>query len=73
MTAFVITEKLNVNSAREGYEVEAARLTVAKIIATKRQVFVGTTLTIEDKQGNLLAVKKYGKWDGDGMNKIFEK
>lgn len=62
MTTYKITEKQNENSTREGYLVKAKSLKSAKIIASKRQAFFGTVLTIESENGSLLTTKVSGIW-----------
>lgn len=63
MQAYIITEKQNVNSIREGYAIEAKSLKAAKTHASKNQVFQGTVLTIEAANGGLIAYKENGKWN----------
>ena len=60
-TTYIITEKQNLFSTREGVAVEATSLTSAKRIASKDQVFNGTVLTVESQSGALLAYKEAGK------------
>ncbi|UYF78224.1 hypothetical protein [Acinetobacter ursingii] len=61
-TTYTITEKQNLNSQREGTQVECSTLTAAKRLASKNQAFHGTTLTIECN-GSLIAYKNNGqKW-----------
>ena len=61
-TLFTITEKQNLNSHREGTQVQCASTTAAKRWASKNQAFHGTTLTIECN-GNLIAYKNDSqKW-----------
>ena len=62
METYIITEKQNMASAREGNKIEAANLAAAKRAATKMQVFRGTVLTIETENGILLASKSGAKW-----------
>lgn len=64
MKLYCITEKLNVNSVREGYHAEANSLTEAKKIATRNQMFQGTVLTVEHL-GQLLSVKMGKKWEDE--------
>ncbi len=59
---YIITEKQDTASRREGYQIEANNLSAAKTVASKRQVFKGTVLTIEDGIGNLIATKINGEW-----------
>jgi len=58
METYIITEKQNLNSSREGTKVEAKNHTVAKRAATKNQAFHGTVLTIETEAGTMLATKE---------------
>lgn len=62
----IITEKQNRQSFRRGDAIEVASLKGAKIAASKRQVYQGTVLTIEDEQGNLLSSRDTGMrgWQG---------
>ena len=59
---YIISEKQNRFSIRAGTEVSAENLTAAKCKATKMQFFQGTVLTIEDTNGNRLAVKENNQW-----------
>ena len=59
---FTIRELQNAQSYREGETIEARDLRAAKIAASKRQLFQGTVLVIEDVHEHRLAVKKDGKW-----------
>ena len=61
MNLYSITEKQNINSARDGYHAEANSLIEAKKIATRNQMFQGTVLTVEHL-GQLLSVKTGKKW-----------
>ncbi len=63
MTAYIVTEKQNVNSVRAGEKIEAQTLSAAKRKAARLQMFQVTVLTIESQSGALLAVKKDGKWE----------
>jgi len=62
MTTYIITEKQDANSTREGQYAEAASLKGAKILATRAQVFAGTTLTVQDAYGRVLSTKRHGVW-----------
>ena len=63
MTTFIVTEKQNTNSRRDGEKIESKNLTTAKIHASKKpQVFAGTVLTIENESGEILTVKEAGRW-----------
>lgn len=59
---FVIREIQNAQSYRAGETIEACDLRAAKIAASKRQMFQGTVLVIEDVHEYRLAVKEDGKW-----------
>lgn len=63
MKNFIITEKQNANSTREGEIIQAKDLKSAKRKASSMQCFRGTVLTIESENGSLLATKKDGKWN----------
>lgn len=54
---YYITETQNINSTREGYEVTCSSLSSAKRIASKKQCFFGTCLTIFDCNKNIISVK----------------
>ena len=62
MTTYIITEKQDLQSTREGKKVEASNLTAAKRAATRGRAFYGTVLTIENENGILLASKNGAKW-----------
>jgi len=62
MNTYMITEKQNVQSIRDGFCINAASLKDAKTKATKSHVFYGTVLTIEEN-GTLIAYKKDGVWN----------
>lgn len=62
MNTFIITEKNDVNSTRDGEEIQAKTLADAKRTATRRQLFQGTVMTVENEAGVLLAVKEEGVW-----------
>lgn len=62
MENYIITEKQNANSTREGETILAKDLKSAKRKASSMQCFNGTVLTIESENGSLLATKKDGKW-----------
>lgn len=61
MNAYTITEKQDLFSIRDGYLAECLTLKSAKIIASKRQSFFDTVLTIE-QDGQMIAYKKSNKW-----------
>ena len=65
METYIITEKQNLNSSREGIKIEVKNLAAAKRAATKSQAFHGTVLTIETESGAMLATKedKQPWWD----------
>ena len=65
METYVIAEKQNAYSQREGYEVKAASLASAKRIASRKQTFAGTVLTISDTAGNMMAWKDRDGWHED--------
>jgi len=59
---YIISEKQDINSFREGEVINAKNLTQAKHIASKLQFFKGTVLTIRNRDGALLAYKRAEKW-----------
>jgi hypothetical protein len=61
MDNYTIKEKQDLQSIRDGYQVECNTLKSAKIIASKRQTFFNTVLTIE-QYGKMIAYKKSNKW-----------
>ena len=63
MNTYKITEKQNIWSNRDGYQVSCNTLKGAKIIASKRQIFIDTVLTIE-QDNQLIAYKKHNNWVG---------
>jgi len=61
MNTYTIIEAQNVNSTREGTEIQAKDLTSAKRAASKAQCFQGTVLKIE-QNGVLVAYKENNVW-----------
>jgi len=61
MNTYTIIEAQNVNSTREGVEIQAKNLASAKRAATKAQCFQGTVLKIESN-GSLVAYKDANGW-----------
>lgn len=61
MTTYIITEKQNLQSIREGEAIQAKSLTAAKRKARSMQCFFGTVLTIESEAGHMLAHAKDGQ------------
>jgi hypothetical protein len=61
MNTYIVTEKQNLSSSREGKAFQAKDLTAAKRIATREKMFQGTVMTIE-QDGRLLAYRVEGKW-----------
>nr|7C78_A Chain A, AcrIF9 [Photobacterium damselae] len=59
--AYIIKEVQNINSEREGTQIEATSLSQAKRIASKEQCFHGTVMRIETVNGLWLAYKEDGK------------
>jgi hypothetical protein len=56
-------EKENFNSERKAQFLTAKNLTGAKIAASRKQVFHGTLIELQDHTGNTVAVKeKCGSW-----------
>ena len=62
MTTFIITEKQNAQSSRNGETVEAADLTAAKRKASGMQMFKGTVMEIAAENGPVLSRKEGGRW-----------
>ena len=61
-TIYSIYETQHVNDTREG-ETFNGTITAAKRHASRNQCFQGTTLSIRDETGVLVAYKEYGeKW-----------
>ncbi|MDD9154935.1 hypothetical protein PVK64_01850 [Aliivibrio sp. S4TY2] len=60
-TAYIIKEVQNINSEREGTQIETSSLSQAKRIASKNQRFHGTVMRIEAINGSWLAYKEDGK------------
>lgn len=58
---YLVTEKQDLNSYREGKLIEASSVTEAKRKASRMQVFYGTILTICDDEG-LICYKKDKVW-----------
>lgn len=66
MTTYIITEKQDRNSTRQGEVVEAKSLTAAKRKASAAQMFQNTVMTIESESGVLLSWKdRSGKWNDE--------
>lgn len=61
MATYIITEKQNLQSHREGEKIQAKSLTAAKRKARAMQCFFGTVLTIESEAGHMLAHTKDGQ------------
>jgi hypothetical protein len=61
MNTYTIIEVQNVNSQRDGVQIQVKDLASAKRAANKAQCFHGTTLKIE-ANGVLLAYKTNGRW-----------
>jgi len=62
MKNYILIEKQNLNSTREGKPLTAKNLTGAKIKANKMQCFHGTVLEITSEKGKTLAVKESNRW-----------
>jgi len=63
MATYIFRELQNANSFCQGEKIKTSTLTSAKRVATRRQVFCGTVLTIETEGGDVLARKSAaGKW-----------
>ena len=61
MNTYTIIEAQNVNSTREGTEIQAKNLASAKRAASKSQCFQGTVLKIE-QNGRMVAYKDANGW-----------
>lgn len=62
MATYIIKEVQDVNSEREGTQIEAKNLRAAKRAASRGQFYQGTVLKIENEIGILLAYKESGKF-----------
>lgn len=62
MNKYIVTEKLTLNSHRNGQEIDAGSLAEAKRHAADDQMFQGTVMTVSDHYGNLLAYLENGQW-----------
>ena len=62
MTTYIITEKRDIRSVREGFQYDAKNLASAKRHASRTQVFFGTALTVGSATGEILSVKEKGTW-----------
>lgn len=62
MKTYIIKETENLNSEREGYSVAVKDLAAAKRKATRSKCFFGTTLKIENENGELIAYKEKKEW-----------
>lgn len=58
---YIITEKENINSTREGYPVDCETITECKRHATRKQCFEGTILVIS-QNGKDITFKNNGRW-----------
>lgn len=72
MTTFIITEKQNASSYRDGEKVEAKNLTAVKRTASRMQVFCGTVMTIENGSGEILTVKEGKTWADNRVADIYK-
>jgi hypothetical protein len=61
MNTYTIIEAQNINSVREGTEIQAKNLASAKRAASKSQCFQGTVLKIE-QNNQLVAYKDANGW-----------
>lgn len=61
---YYIAEVSDVCSRREGITIEAKNLNGAKVLASRMQMFQGTTMIITRSLGKpILAFKENGKWE----------
>ena len=61
-STYIIIESSNCNAARDGYSVEVSSLAAAKGIASRKQMFKQSVLTISTARGAVLAIKENGVW-----------
>ena len=61
-STYIIIESSNCNAARDGYSVEVSSLASAKRIASRKQTFQQTVLTISAVCGEVVATKENGFW-----------
>ena len=61
-STYIIIESSNCNASREGYAVEVSSLASAKRIASRKQMFQQTVLTISAVCGTIVATKENGVW-----------
>lgn len=61
MNSYTIYEAQNVNSIREGHEIEVKDLAAAKRFALRHQFFLGTVMVIE-QAGSMVAYTENDKW-----------
>ena len=70
---YILRELQNINSFREGEEIEAANLTAAKAMASRKQLFQGTILTLtvggttalDDTTGEVVCYKDAEGWHNE--------
>ena len=62
MKTFIIIEAQSIGSMRDGYAVEVSSLAAAKRIASRKQMFQKTMLTISTDCGAVVATKENGVW-----------
>lgn len=72
MTTFIITEKQNASSYRDGEKIEAKNLTAAKRAASRAQMFQGTVMTIENESGEILTVKDGKTWADNRVADLYK-
>ena len=62
MKTYIIIEAQSNGSMRDGYSVEVSSLASAKRIASRKQMFQQTVLTISTARGEVVAAKENGVW-----------
>lgn len=59
---YIIIEAQSAGSKRDGYAVEVSSLAAAKRIASRKQMFKQSVLTISTDRGAVIATKEDGVW-----------
>ena len=62
MKTYIIIEAQSNGSMRDGYSVEVSSLASAKRIASRKQMFQQTVLTVSTARGEVVATKENGFW-----------
>jgi hypothetical protein len=61
MKTFILTEKQDLDSFREGEKIMAKSIISAKRMAGMKRFFQGTVLVISDLSGQMLCYQEHGK------------